>query len=298
MKLQNTLVATAAVMAMLALAACSGGGADQARSAQPSSQDKPTFEAGTTMAKLSEAGTMTVGTKFDQPLFGLKELDGVLTGFDVEIAKIVAGQLGIPDDKVEFVETPSAVREEAIISGKADIVVATYFITDERKKRVTFAGPYYIAQTNLMVKSDNDKITNIDSIKDPSIKVCSAAGAGQNPLVSSYMTDPGKQLVLFDVYSKCADALRTGQVDAVVSDSTVLLGLVVKSDGNFKIVGDSYQDQPFGIGVKKDDVAFCEFINDTLTQAYDDGRYQKAWDATVGPYLSEVPPLPDFEGCE
>lgn len=295
MSRHKSFMATTAALALLTLSAC--GGSD-ATTGGPSVAAKPSFEAGTTMARLSEAGQMTVGTKFDQPLFGLKGIDGIPQGFDVEIAKIIAGELGILGDKVKFVETPSKVREEAIISGKADMVVATYFITDERKKRVTFAGPYYIAQTNLMVMASNDKITNIDSIKDPTVKVCSAAGAGQNPVVSSHMSDPSSQLVLFDVYSKCADALRTGQVDAVVSDSTVLLGLVVKSDGKFKIVGASYQDQPFGIGIKKGDVAFCEFINKTLTAAYSDGRYKNAWAKTVGPELSKVPPLPKFDGCE
>lgn len=293
MKARNTLIAATAISAMLAMAGCSTGGSE----VDDTPASAPTFEAGTTMAKLAEAGTMTAGTKFDQPLFGLKGIDGVPTGFDVEIAKIIAGELGITGDDLKFVETPSKVREEAIISGKADIVVATYFITEERKERVNFGGPYYVAGTNMMVREDDNEITNIDSIKDPSVKVCSAAGAGQNDIVSSFMTDPASQLVLFDVYSKCADALRTGQVDAVVSDSTVLLGLVVASDEKFKIVGDSYQDQPFGIGHTKGDVEFCEFINDTLTAAYEDGRYAEAWKNSVGDLLP-VPDLPAFDGCE
>ncbi|MGH3800021.1 MAG: ABC transporter substrate-binding protein, partial [Pseudonocardiaceae bacterium] len=62
------------------------------------------FEPGTTMAKLAEANTIRIGTKFDQPLFGQRGLDGNLTGFDTEVARIIAGALGIPPDKMQWVE--------------------------------------------------------------------------------------------------------------------------------------------------------------------------------------------------
>src|SRR3712207_673495 len=85
---------------------------------KPSVAENPQFEAGTTMAKLAEAGTIRVGTKFDQPLFGLQGLNGELTGFDPEIARIIAGALGITPDKIQFVEAPSGQREELIKQNK------------------------------------------------------------------------------------------------------------------------------------------------------------------------------------
>ena len=86
------------------------------------------------MAKLASAGKITIGTKFDQPLFGQKGLDGKPVGFDVEIGKLIAAKLGIPADKIEWVETVSANREPFIKQGKVDIVVATYTINDKRKR--------------------------------------------------------------------------------------------------------------------------------------------------------------------
>ena len=121
-RMRIALVAAAAASA-LALAGCAGGGG---ATEEPTEEAAPTFEAGTTMAELSEAGTITVGTKFDQPLFGLVGPDGNPVGFDVEIAKIIASELGIEEDNIEWVETVSANREPFIQNGQVDIVVATY----------------------------------------------------------------------------------------------------------------------------------------------------------------------------
>ena len=103
------------------------------------------------MADLAEAGTITIGTKFAQPLFGLAGPDGIPVGFDIEIGKIIAGQLGIAAENIEWVETVSANREPFIQSGEVDIVIATYTINDKRKEVVSFAGPYYKAGQDILV---------------------------------------------------------------------------------------------------------------------------------------------------
>ena len=113
------------------------------------------------MAKLKEAGKITVGTKFDQPLFGLKNPDGKPEGFDVEIAKLIAGEMGIADDKIDFIEAVSANREPFIQQGKVDIVVATYTINDTRKQVVDFAGPYYVAGQDIMVAKGNPEASPV-----------------------------------------------------------------------------------------------------------------------------------------
>lgn len=298
---QNTRMTMAAVIAAGAMlfTACSSDSSAAGDAAEPPRVvSSPEFPSGSTMARLADAGEITIGTKFDQPLFGLKGLDNQPTGFDVEIGKIIAGELGIPADKINFIETNTKVRDEAVMSGKADMVIATYMITDDRKQRVTFAGPYYNAGTLTMVLADNDKITGIDSVGDPSVKVCGATGSADLDAISKHLADPAAQLVLFDVYSKCADALRTGQVDAVAADSTILLGLASESDGKFKIVGDSYLDQMFGIGIKKGDIGFCKFIDDTLTAAVEDGRFEAAWKQTAGKVDPKVPSIPAFIPCE
>jgi glutamate transport system substrate-binding protein len=253
------------------------------------------LEEGTTMAALNQAQKITIGTKFDQPLFGLKGLSGQPEGFDVEIAKIIAGELGISDDKITWIETPSGVREEKIQQGAADMVVATYTINAARKERVSFAGPYYVAGQDLMVKKDNTTVTGPDSLKAAKARVCSVSGSTPGERIKAYV-DPA-QLVLFDVYSKCADALRTGQVDVVTTDNVILLGLIDKSEGAFKLVGNKFTQEPYGIGIKKGDVKFCEFINRALQKASSDGRYKAAWDKTAGKVAGAVPPMPPGDAC-
>jgi len=289
MRFRTSAVAGAATLALITGACGSSDSASNTKVAKA-----PKFAAGTTMARLSSAGRVKVGTKFDQPLFGLKGLNGKPQGFDVEIAKIVAGALGVKPDKIEWVETPSKVREEKIEQGAVDLVVATYTINDKRKLRITFAGPYYVAGQDLMVKKDNTTVTGPDALKGQG-KVCSVTGSTPSETIKKYI-EPS-QLVLFDVYSKCADALRTGQVDAVTTDNVILLGLVYQSKGAFKLVGKPFTQEPYGIGLKKGDTKFCEFINTTLTKAGEDGSYAKAWKDTAGKVSKDVPKVPQTDTC-
>jgi glutamate transport system substrate-binding protein len=261
----------------------------------PSVAQGATFEAGTTMAKLHDAGTLRVGTKFDQPLFGLKGLDGKPVGFDVEIAKIIAGKLGIAADKITYTETPSKIREDVIANNQVDLVAATYTINDARKQRISFAGPYYVAGQDIMVKSDNSTITGPDTLKPAGARVCSVSGSTPAKNLEKYV-DPAN-IVLFDVYSKCADALRNGQVEAVSTDNVILLGLIDGSQGAFKLVGKPFTQEPYGIGITKGDTKFCEFINKTLQDAVTDGSYKAAWDSTVGKVQPTAPALPPADAC-
>ncbi|WP_163547413.1 glutamate ABC transporter substrate-binding protein [Candidatus Frankia nodulisporulans] len=276
-----------ALLATLGLSACGSDGDDTA--AAPSAT--ASFAPGTTMARLHDAGKITIGTKFDQPLFGLKNLSGNPEGFDVEIAKIITGALGVPTDKINFVETVSANREPFIEQGRVDLVVATYTINDKRKKVIDFAGPYYVAGQSIMVKKDNTDITGKESLAGK--KVCSVSGS--TPAENIRTQVPTAKLVLFDVYSKCADALKNGQVDAVTTDNVILLGLIDKDPDAFKLVGEPFTKEPYGIGIRKGDTAFRTFINDTLEASYRDGRWAKAFSSTVGKVEKSTPTPPPVD---
>jgi glutamate transport system substrate-binding protein len=294
MRFMRTKAVIAGIGLALSLAAC--GGDDDGGGGDVSVEDNPEFESGTTMAELSEAGSVTVGTKFDQPGFGLETLDGEIEGFDVEVAKIIAGALGIEEGDIEWKESTSDVREQFIEDGEVDFVVATYTINDERKQRVTFAGPYYVAGQQLMVKSDNEDIAAPEDLKaNADAKVCSVTGSTPSENIKQYLASPD-QLVLFDVYEKCADALRTDQVQVVTTDNVILAGFVSESDGEFKLVGEQFTEEPYGIGISKGDVAFCEFINETLAENED--AYVDAWERTAGEIEgTETPDLPPADTC-
>jgi glutamate transport system substrate-binding protein len=272
----------------LALAGCGdddGGDGGQAN-------EGANFAEGTTMARLNQAGTVTVGTKFDQPLFGLKNLEGKPEGFDVEIAKLIAGELGIAADKVNFIESVSANREPFIQQDKVDFVVATYTINDKRKEVVDFAGPYYVAGQDIMVAKGNpEAIGGPEDLAGK--KVCSVTGS--TPAENIRTNYPDAQLTEFDVYSKCAEALKNGQVQAVTTDNVILLGLISQDPEAFELVGKPFTEEPYGIGLKKGDDQFRTFINDTLQKAFDDGRWLAAWDATAGKVATEQPTPPTID---
>jgi glutamate transport system substrate-binding protein len=271
----------------LALAAAACGGGDESGGGSVNQGAK--FPDGSTMAKLQQAGKVTVGTKFDQPLFGLKNLEGVPEGFDVEIAKLIAGEMGIAPDKIEWVETVSANREPFIQQGKVDFVVATYTINDKRKQVVDFAGPYYEAGQDIMVKKGNPLgITGPDALAGK--RVCSVTGS--TPAENIRTNYPQAKLTEFDVYSKCAEALKNGQVDAVTTDNVILLGLISKDQESFELVGKPFTKEPYGIGVKKGDTQFRNFINDVLDKIKQDGRWMKAWQDTAGKVATDQPTPP------
>jgi glutamate transport system substrate-binding protein len=274
------------------LAGCSSEAGNQAEEAAEGTAEVAedvSFAAGTTMAELSEAGAITVGTKFDQPGFGLLNPDGVPEGFDVEIAKIVAAELGIAAEDIEWVETVSANREPFIQNGQVDIVVATYTINDARKQVIDFAGPYYVAGQDIMVAKGNPE--GIEGPEDLAGKnVCSVEGS--TPAENIRTSYPEAQLTLFDVYSKCADALTNGQVDAVTTDNVILTGLVAGNPEGFELVGNPFTEEPYGIGLAKGDQEFRDFINDTLEESFEDGSWADAWDATAGAISGTEAPEP------
>ena len=277
------LTGGAGLAAAITLAACGSSSDDAADVA-----DDPTFAEGSTMAKLADAGKITIGTKFDPPLFGQAGPDGKPAGFDVEIGKLMAAALGIKADDIEWVETVSANREPFIQNGKVDLVVATYTINDTRKEVVDFAGPYYVAGQALMVTADNEDITGEDSLEGKKV----ASVEGSTP--AQYMTDnhPEAELSTFDTYSNCVTALLNGQVDAVTPDNVILAGFVAADKDKLKLVGDgaTFTEEPYGIGMKKGDDDFRTFLNDTLQAAYDDGSWAKAWEGTAGSVLPTPEP--------
>ncbi|QCB93929.1 glutamate ABC transporter substrate-binding protein [Cellulomonas shaoxiangyii] len=273
----------------LALAACSGGdagGAEETDGAAGGSTPTAAaeFPEGSTMARLAEEG-ITIGTKFDQPLFGLVGPDGTPTGFDVEIGKIVAERLGVAEDDIEWVETISANREQFIQSGQVDIVVATYTINDTRKEVVSFAGPYYEAgQSILTLKSDED-IQGPDDLAGKS--VCTVSGSTpEKNLLENY---PEAKVQALQAYSDCIEPLRNGQVDAISTDNVILAGFAAQND-DLEVRGDAFTKEPYGIGLALEDTEFRNWINDVLEESYEDGSWEQAWESTVGSVLETPEP--------
>ena len=284
MRLKRSLTISAIAMAaMLAVAGCTDSGATDTDSTTPAVDETIEFEAGTTMAKLNEAGAITIGTKYDQPLFGQADANGDPQGFDVEIGKLIASKLGIPATGITWKESPSTSREPFIQSNEVDIVVATYTINDKRKEIVSFAGPYYNAGQDILVLAGNPKgIEGPDDLEG--LSVCTAGGSTSEANLAEY-TD---NIVTFTGYAECLEPLRQGTVDAVSTDNVILAGLADANPGEFEVVGNPFTEEPYGIGLALDDTEFRDFINDVIEESFEDGTWDELWNKTAGTVL----PLP------
>ena len=226
------------------------------------------------------AGGLKIGIKFDQPGLGLKK-GSEYSGFDVDVATYVAKELGTDAADITWVQAPSAQRENLIVNGQVDMVVATYSITDTRKEKVSFAGPYFIAGQDLLVRADDTSITGPDSLDGK--KLCSVTGSTSAQKVKD--TYPGVQLQEFATYSECLPALANKGVDALTTDDTILAGFAAQQEyaGKFKVVGKPFSEEKYGIGLKKGDTATCEKVNAAISKMIEDGSWQKAIDANLGP---------------
>jgi len=272
--MKSVKFAAVAAAATLTLAACSSG-------TDVSDVDADDFPAGSTMREIADAGAMTIGTKFDQPLFGLLAPSGVPEGFDVEIGRIIAGELGVTPENITWIETVSSNREPFIQDGTVQMVVATYTINDKRKELISFAGPYYSAGQALMTMTSTSDINGPDDLAGKN--VCSVEGS--TPAENIRTNFPDANLVLFAAYTDCLEPLRNGQVDVVTTDNVILAGYVDQNPEDFQVVGEPFTEEPYGIGVSLGDDEFRSWINDLLEEIFEDGRWEAAWDNTAGKVL-------------
>ena len=242
---------------------------------------------------------MTIGIKFDQPGLGLKEGSNY-TGLDVDVAKYVAKEMGIDEGNIEFKESPSAQRESLLANGQVKMIFATYSITDTRKEKVSFGGPYLTAGQDLLVKADNTDITGPETLNGK--KLCSVTGSTSAQKVADKFAKT-VQLQKYDTYSKCVEALSSGAIDAVTTDNTILAGFAAQeaNKGKFKVVGKTFSTERYGVGLKKGDTETCTKVNDALKKMVDSGEWQKAFDKNLGSSGLKLDPATNppktFDAC-
>ncbi|AVH56116.1 MULTISPECIES: glutamate ABC transporter substrate-binding protein [Streptomyces] len=231
-----------------------------------------------------------IGIKYDQPGLGLKEPDGSFSGFDVDVATYVAKELGYKPDQIEFVETKSADRENALARGDVKFIAATYSINDERKQKVDFAGPYLLAHQDLLVKADSDISQGTDLNGK---KLCSVTGSTSAQNVKDTIA-PKANLRQYGGYSECLAGLQSGAVDALTTDDSILAGFAAqdKYEGQFKLAGLKLSNENYGVGVKKGDKETADKINAALEKMVSDGAWQKAVDDNFGPASYKNEPAP------
>lgn len=262
---------TAALSAAAATLVACGGGASE----------------GTDLLGQIESGQVTLGTKYDQPGLGLRNPDGTMSGLDVDVATYVVNHIakanGWAEPTITWRESPSAQRETLIQNGEVGAIAATYSINKGRSESVNFGGPYLVTHQALLVSNDN---TDIKGLEDLDGKIlCSVTGSTPAQKVKDAL--PGVQLQEYDTYSSCVEALRQGNIDAMTTDATILLGYSAQTPGDFKVVemtkdGKPFTDEYYGIGLAKGDTAGTDAINNALKELQTSGEFDALVNKNLG----------------
>ncbi len=260
----GTLLAIGALVLGLTLAAC-GGGAGRAT-----------------------GDTLRIGVSHDQP--GLGQRDGqTLEGFEVEVARYVARELGFAEDRVAFTEVPPPQREAAIQGGQVALIIAAYPITDARRTQVSFAGPYFVAGQDLLVAADETEITGPAALNRR--RLCSVTGATAAERVRKEYASL-VELVELDTDRRCVEALAARTVDAVTADNLVLAGFAAQPQyaGRLQVVGRPFTTVSYGVGLRRGDLELCARVNAALERMISDGSWRQALDNHIGPSGFRVDP--------
>lgn len=275
-----------AVIALMALTlgACSSDSKDTtsskastAISAASSAVASATFPAGSYMADLQKKGKIVIGVKYDTPPMGrLNPVTNKVEGFDVDLGKAITQAIFGDENKAEFIEALSANRIPFLKEDKADLIISTMTITNDRKLEIDFSDVYYKAGQSLLVTKDSP----IKSVADLNgKKVCSAQGSTSEANIRAKA--PTAELVLFGGYSECLAALQTKRADAVSTDDTILAGIAAQ-DKNTKLTGGIFTEEPYGVGIKKGHPEFVALVNKVIDDMIKDGRWKKSYDKWLG----------------
>ncbi|WP_019634863.1 glutamate ABC transporter substrate-binding protein [Actinomadura atramentaria] len=271
--------AACAALALLAAGGCAVAGAD-----------------GDSVARKDE---LVIGMSPDKPGLGMRT-GSTYSGFDVDVAREIAKRLGVPAGKVAFRPVTSATREKMLRAHDVDMVIASYSVTPERKTQVTFAGPYYVAHQDILVRRSDTSIKNVRDLKGK--RLCDVPGSVSFPRVTRERGVAAVS-VKADTYGECLTKLQSGALDAVSTDDLILAGMAAQSakDGGapLRIVNAPISDEPYGVGLARDDVDGCEAVNKAITTMYQDGtaaKLLKQWFGPVG--LQVTTTVPQFEGCD
>jgi glutamate transport system substrate-binding protein len=259
---------------LLVTAACSGGTVSPGDSVVVRAQD---------------GNKLTIGIRFDQPGLSLRTVDGRFVGFDVDVAKFVAGELGVDPQHISWHETTSATRETDLTSGAVDLVVATYSITDKRKQVVSFAGPYFETGQDLLVRLTSPDITGPETLNGR--RLCSVTGSTPAQQVRDRFAQ-AVQLVEYPRYPDCVTALLAGQIDAVTTDAVILAGYVAQNPELLKVVGKPFSAERYGVGLRKGDTQGQSAIAKAIRKMVSTGAWKDSLNRNIGPSGYPIPAPP------
>ncbi len=265
------------------------------------------FPIDSTMAKIRTRGKLIVGVSGDTLLFGARNpLKNQIEGFDIDMLKEVAKAIFGPDGEsnISYKVITYADRlpnlEAGPDNGGVDIVAHTMTINCNRWLRIAFSSTYFDAGQRVLVKKGSG-FKNIDELNADKATVCAPEGSTNIDLLRRNEGNRFGQLVVLakpDV-TDCLVAMQQGEADGATGDDTVLAGLAAQ-DPNTEVVGDKFTDEPYGLGMGKDNVDFVRFVNTVIADMRTDGRWSAIYSKWLVGVLSDtvIDPPPAIYGRE
>jgi polar amino acid transport system substrate-binding protein len=209
-------------------------------------------------AEVKQRKRWNIAVKCDQPPFGYIGLQSKNAGFDVEIARQFARYAFGKGNRVNWTCISTAAREPALTTGRVDLVIATFTYNTDRDSRIDFSRAYYKATGRLLVSNSS----SVRSLRDLAGKtVATTSGSVYDRWVKNCFKDT--KLIVTDVFSNALLAFRDGRADVLMFDDTALLGIAV-TDPGYKLTGDLFLAQPYGIGIKQGNVAMKRWVDAAL----------------------------------
>jgi len=203
-------------------------------------------------------GQLVIGVKNDVPHFALLNKEsGVIEGFEADVAKALAKEILGDENKLKLVAVNAKTRGPALDNGTVDLVIATFTITEERKKVFNFSKPYYKDSVGLLVLKEKG-YKSLADMNGANIGVAQAATTRK--LIDEAAKEAGVNVnfMEFPDYPSIKAALDARRVDAFSVDKSILLGYL---DANSEILPDNFAPQEYGIVSKKSNVALAEFVD-------------------------------------
>jgi glutamate transport system substrate-binding protein len=245
-------------------------------------------------SSIAGKGSLVIGVDDNQPGLGARATPGSrLDGFDVDVATYIAGRLGVSADDVTFKPIAKNNRERVVEDGTVDLLFASFSITPERRERVTFGGPYYVAHQDIMVREHDTSIKNVRDLKGA--RLCQVAGSYSWQRVTEEREITARP-VSAGSYRQCVGMLTSDRVDAVSTDDLILAGIAANVRG-VKMVEAPFSDERYGVAMEKGDIRGCEAVNEAITEMYQSGAAETMLTQRFGSGLDVTTTEPQFEGC-
>lgn len=233
--------------------------------------------------KIKAAGKIKIGVFSDKNPFGYVDKDGKVQGYDVYFAKRIAKDLLGSEDAVEFVYVEAANRVEYLQSGKVDIILANFTVTDERAEKVDFALPYMKVALGV-VSPENSLITDVEQLEGKTLIVVKGTTA-ETFFGKNY---PDIKLLKFDEYQEAYDALLDGRGDAFSTDNTEVLAWAIQNNG-FKVGIESIGNlDTIAPAVQKGNTELLNWINDEIEALAGEQFFHKDYEATLAPVYGDA----------